>query len=322
MKRKYILLIIVIVGVTSCKKNESEAFSFRQEMRNFVQGISQYARLFDNDFIVIPQNGIELILNNPEIPGDLNMDYLDAINGNGQEELYYGYFADDISTPASVTDYLNPLLAQAVSAGKTVMVTDYCFSMEKIAKSYNLNNVQLYISFAADSRELDNIPYFPKEPYKVNSENITQLSQVKNFLYLINTNLFSNKEKLIDSLSNTNYDVLILDLFFQNGDSFKAEEIQHLKTKADGANRLVICYMSIGEAEDYRYYWDNAWETNPPEWLGDENPYWPGNYLVRYWYPEWQKIIYGNNNSYTKLVIDAGFDGIYLDLVDAYEYFE
>jgi len=56
--------------------------------------------------------------------------------------------------------------------------------------------------------------------------------------------------------------------------------------------------------------------------LGDENPYWPGNYEVKYWYPDWQKIIFGNNESYAKLVIDASFDGLYLDLVDAYEYFE
>lgn len=322
MIRKIILLLVITTSLLSCKKSETELFSHRQEMRTFVQGISQYARSFDDDFIVIPQNGIELIMNNPEIPGDLNQPYLDAIDGNGQEELYYGYFADDIQTPVSVTNYLNPILAQAVTEGKTIMVTDYCFSLDKIGNSYNSNNAQHYISFSADSRELDDIPYFPKQPYKVNSTNIIQLSQATNFLYLINTHLFSSKEMLVDSLSKTNYDILILDLFFQNGESFMADEIQKLKTKANGSSRLVICYMAIGEAEDYRYYWENAWETNPPEWLEDENPYWPGNYLVRYWYTDWQKIIYGNNNSYAKLVIDTGFDGLYLDLVDAYEYFE
>jgi len=296
--------------------------NYRQEMRNFVIGISQYARSFDADFIVIPQNGIELIVNNPETPGDLNQPYLDAINGNGQEELYYGYFADDIPTPASITSYLNPFLTQAIASGKTVLVTDYCFSLEKIGNSYNLNNAQNYISFSADSRELDDIPYFPKQPYKVNSTDITQLYQAKNFLYLINSSLFASKEEFIDSLSKTDYDVLLLDLFFQDGTSFTSDEINSLKTKANGGSRLLICYLSIGEAEDYRYYWKQTWKSTPPEWLGDENPYWPGNYEVKYWYPDWQKIIFGNNESYAKLVIDASFDGLYLDLVDAYEYFE
>jgi len=34
------------------------------------------------------------------------------------------------------------------------------------------------------------------------------------------------------------------------------------------------------------------------------------------------QIIYGNNNSYLKKILDAGFDGVYLDIIDAFEYFE
>jgi cysteinyl-tRNA synthetase len=43
---------------------------------------------------------------------------------------------------------------------------------------------------------------------------------------------------------------------------------------------------------------------------------------VRYWDKTWQNIIYGNNDTYLKKIIDAGFDGVYLDVVDAFEYFE
>ena len=32
--------------------------------------------------------------------------------------------------------------------------------------------------------------------------------------------------------------------------------------------------------------------------------------------------MYGNNSSYTKMILDAGFDGAYLDIIDGYEYFE
>ena len=34
------------------------------------------------------------------------------------------------------------------------------------------------------------------------------------------------------------------------------------------------------------------------------------------------QIIYGNNNSYLEKILDAGFDGVYLDIIDAFEYFE
>jgi cysteinyl-tRNA synthetase len=56
--------------------------------------------------------------------------------------------------------------------------------------------------------------------------------------------------------------------------------------------------------------------------LGGENPDWKGNYKVKYWDPQWQAIIYGNDRSYAKMILDAGFDGVYLDLIDAFEYYE
>jgi len=48
----------------------------------------------------------------------------------------------------------------------------------------------------------------------------------------------------------------------------------------------------------------------------DENPDWPGNY--KYWNPDWQTVIYGNLGK----ILAAGFDGVYLDLIDAFEIFE
>ena len=80
--------------------------------------------------------------------------------------------------------------------------------------------------------------------------------------------------------------------------------------------------MSIGEAEDYRYYWDSDWEPGHPSWIEEENPDWPGNYKVKYWNSSWQDIIYGNGDSYLQKILDQGFDGVYLDIIDAYEYFE
>jgi cysteinyl-tRNA synthetase len=52
------------------------------------------------------------------------------------------------------------------------------------------------------------------------------------------------------------------------------------------------------------------------------NPDWEGNYKVRYWDPGWQAIIYGSPHSYLDKIIAAGFDGVYLDIIDAYWYYE
>ena len=40
------------------------------------------------------------------------------------------------------------------------------------------------------------------------------------------------------------------------------------------------------------------------------------------WNKDWQNIIYGNENSYLNKIIDANFDGVYLDIIDAFEYYE
>jgi cysteinyl-tRNA synthetase len=60
----------------------------------------------------------------------------------------------------------------------------------------------------------------------------------------------------------------------------------------------------------------------PPSWLGPENPDWPGNHRVRYWKKKWQDIFLGNGDSYIRKIIDAGFEGVYLDLIDAFEFWE
>ena len=52
------------------------------------------------------------------------------------------------------------------------------------------------------------------------------------------------------------------------------------------------------------------------------SPDWEGNYKVRYWEEDWQAIIYGDADSYLQKILDAGFDGVYLDIIDAFEYFE
>jgi cysteinyl-tRNA synthetase len=188
--------------------------------------------------------------------------------------------------------------------------------------AYEKNNEKGYISFSASHRELNIIPSYPVSIYNENSNVITNLSEIRNFLYLINPEKFATKQAFIDTITATNYDLVIMDLFFHNGDAFTATQVNQLRNKANGGKRLVICYLSIGEAEDYRYYWQAEWSGNPPEWIDAENPDWEGNYKVKYWNNDWQAIIFGNENAYLDKIIAAGFDGAYLDIIDAFEYFE
>jgi len=83
-------------------------------------------------------------------------------------------------------------------------------------------------------------------------------------------------------------------------------------------DKIILAYLSIGEAEDYRDYWKDGWETGNPSFIGIENPDWEGNYKVQYWEAKWQEIILYKLGQ----IIDLGYDGVYLDIIDACEYYE
>lgn len=316
-----ILLLSSTNILISCKDEEEINIDFRNEMREFVISISEYAKTEKPNFIIITQNGQELITENGESDGILMTEYLAAIDGVGREDLFYGYQKDDKATPENEQVYMVAFCDLFLENDKSILVTDYCNTQSKVDDSYVKNYELNYISFSASERNLNVIPDYPTHPFHENLYSIKHLNDAQNFLYLINSEKYETKADFISALSNTNYDVLIIDLF-HNEFPFSGSEIELLKSKQNGTHRIVICYMSIGEAEDYRFYWDGSWEDNSPKWLAQENPNWEGNFKVKYWDKEWQEIILGSSESYLDKIIDAGFDGVYLDIIDAFEYFE
>jgi cysteinyl-tRNA synthetase len=127
------------------------------------------------------------------------------------------------------------------------------------------------------------------------------------------------------ALAATDFDIVVIDYSRDGGEAgrYSRAEIAALKGGAT-APRQVLAYLSIGEAEDYRYYFDPVWISagtgqpgaSAPCWLAGTNPQWAGNYKVQYWSENWQRIIL----EYLDRIMADGFDGVYLDIVDAFEY--
>jgi len=120
----------------------------------------------------------------------------------------------------------------------------------------------------------------------------------------------------IEELKNNSSDLVVIDYSKDglNKNAFTKAQIQALKDEG----KIVLAYLSIGEAEDYRFYWKDSWKENPPSFLGEENPDWAGNYKVKYWEKGWWKKVV---RPYLKKIISAGFDGVYLDIIDGYYYY-
>ena len=127
----------------------------------------------------------------------------------------------------------------------------------------------------------------------------------------------------IQQITNNNtFELIVIDYSSDGSEEGEITPQEIAQIKSSG--KTVLSYLSIGEVEDYRFYWQEEWDANhdgipdsgAPPWLGLGNPNWPGNYKVRYWNPEWQQIIF----SYIDRIFSQGFDGIYCDIIDAYYY--
>jgi cysteinyl-tRNA synthetase len=134
-----IIAVVSIAGIILVVNNLGPNRDFKQDMRDFVQDISAYAKAIDPTFLIIPQNGQELLTANGTENGIPDANYTAAIDGVGREDLFYGYKNDDIATPISERNYMMAFLDIAESNGVEVLVTDYCWTPSKMNDSYIQN---------------------------------------------------------------------------------------------------------------------------------------------------------------------------------------
>lgn len=159
------------------------------------------------------------------------------------------------------------------------------------------------------------------------------MKEAKNFQYLINPEKFENRAAMLEALARTNYDVILVDAFY-NVEPLMRDEVALLRRKPNGGCRLVIACIftnfsnirhfeyykdiNIGAAESFRYYWQKDWKLHSPRFLKKEYGGYQDEMWVKYWCQEWKDIILYSPRSYCNIIMEAGFDGIYLDNVEAY----
>ena len=295
--------------------------AYRQEMSRLICNIKDYGvKHSQRDFFIIANGGAGLMESNGLLPQEEYGRLAEKLDGVMAESVNYGWdMAMDNPMPPEEQEEYHRLLGNAQSQGIVPLVLDYCQGKGETQTAYREDKEHGYLGWVSSRRGLDRLP---KElPHNDNDFACEKLSQAKNYLVLLNPEAFPSRESYINSLAASNYDLLIVDAYYGEAVLTPAE-VAKLQKKPNGARRLVAAYMSLGEAEDYRPYWQKAWESNPPSWLWTANDDWAGSYRVKYWSKEWQQMLMGSQDSYLDKILAAGFDGAFLDVVDVFYSFE
>lgn len=312
------LLLCVLAGL-GCKQPTATdpVRDYRADMANFVVALSERARARSPGFAFVLQNGHEILFTGSTTDTPVREALVAATDGAARESSAYGLPALNDATGPALRQEMLAQLRGARQAGLTAMTIDYCDRPGLVDDAYERARIENLLPFAAHRRELDGIPPYPDAPVAAHDGAVTRLAEARNFLYLINPQAYPNADSLVAVLTTTRYDLFIIDAFV-GSQRLDADHLARLQRKPSGARRLVYSYLSIGEAEAYRPYFDPEWLVVPPAWLAAENPDWRDNFKVRYWDPDWQQIMFGALDD----IVDAGFDGAYLDIIDAFAFFE
>ncbi len=136
----------------------------------------------------------------------------------------------------------------------------------------------------------------------------------------------------VDALIDSKYDLLVIEPTrssreLADFDMHSVVDRLHRSTGTNVASKIVIAYVDIGQAEDWRWYWEDNWTApteasrGSPDFLIALDPDgWSGNYPVAFWDQHWKEIILYSEGSSIQQIIDDGFDGIYMDWIGGFNY--
>ena len=151
----------------------------------------------------------------------------------------------------------------------------------------------------------------------------------------------------VDALAESHYDLLVVEPSRTDWSSPEnrrfdtprmVRRLQVAPTGDGSHRRLVLAYLNVGEAEGWRWYWTwpQGWTKGRPRPPGlpafiihPDPDGWSGDFPVAFWDPTWKDILLAGTRTppapdrpYRSLmdeVLQSGFDGVYLDWVEAYD---
>jgi cysteinyl-tRNA synthetase len=203
------------------------------------------------------------------------------------------------------------------NAGRRVLSIEDCKTVKEADAAAKASDRDRVLSYAASGNsKLDSVPR--GSPRAENAAPVTTITAARNWLPMTKVDKYGSKAEWLMALEKTNHDVLAIDPTYRGAEAVTQDEIKRLKFKELGAPRLVLAVLPVGIAQDGRWYWQKGWEAGNPPFLFAPVAEEPGTFITDVGDMQWKKAI----GQMVTWLQDLGFDGIMLDDLDTYLWFE
>ncbi len=310
--------------------------NYREAMRKHIIALAEYAKTQNKDFEFIAHEGEELLHKS------LWEYHLDGYN----EARKKGLNADDpvflahLKQTEPQKDYSLSSETYSKHLSGLAINNRFCgkHKLNEHIKKHNLKLISIdqckteaaFDEAAMNATGLNYLLYAfikPETAFKKikkqpiineNAQNIFKVADAQNISLLIDDSLYKDKERFLQDIRDSNYDIVVIEPFFHHASPFSKEEVESLKFKKNGAKRLIFAKINVSEADQDDYYWQDDWEIEKTPWLPrasftDEN-----SAITEYWDENWRHI----NGLYFKGIVDSGYDGAFLTGIENHIYFE
>ncbi len=307
--------------------------NYRQEMRDNINSLAEYAKEKNKDFIIIVHEGQDLLKKS------LWEYHLDGYNDARRKGLDANDPAFLINLKQSVPELepevgshssnyaqnIDGLALNGIFCGKSLPETalktisvSYCPSGNAynaaIAKSID-KGVLLYGFINPDTafKKIEKWPIIDE-----NAKTISTLNDAQNINLLIDDSAYNTKADMLDAIAKSNFDVVVINPLFHSKEAFSKDEISSIKYKKNGPKRLIIALQNISEIKDTDPYWKKGWTLGNPSFLVRPSFVDKNGVIARYWDYEWKKLM----SKYFKAIVATEYDGAFLTGLENHSYFE
>ena len=205
---------LLIATAHPALSGDEENAERREQMRELVVAIAEEARSVRPDFVVVTQNGLDLMVRDGDPEGPFWSDYTSVLNGVSQEGVSFGFDDYCDQTPRGFHREMLEYLDRARDSGLAALLTDYCDSEPAVERATELAQEHGFISYVSQDKDFS-LSSVPKTPaVRSKRGDVTELTEARNYLYLLDPSNFEDPDELIGTIQETDFDVIVMDAFF------------------------------------------------------------------------------------------------------------